>query len=167
MNFLWISLTLSRCCLFLCCDYIISYSEAFVKSFFWKKIEIQRYAQKISEFLVILYIYWPSQELHSVSWYGINLKTPFIHLYTDYTLIMYIYTCVQRVFQGLYNDQKRPDRSEGVRTPYKTRKRSDWYLYYYRLYARLCGVLASRAYQNKVSYFIIVKRKKFHFNNCK
>lgn len=37
--------------------------------------------------------------------YGISLKTPFIHLYTDYTLIMYIYTCVQRAFRDLYNDK--------------------------------------------------------------
>ena len=37
--------------------------------------------------------------------YRINSKTPFIHLYTDYTLIMYIYTRVQRVFPDLYNDK--------------------------------------------------------------
>ena len=30
---------------------------------------------------------------------------PFIHLYTDYTLIMYIYTCVRRAFPDLYNDK--------------------------------------------------------------
>lgn len=37
--------------------------------------------------------------------YGIDSKTPIIHLYIDYTLIMYIYTCVQRVFPDLYNDK--------------------------------------------------------------
>ena len=35
MNFLWISLASSRCCLFLCCVYIISYSEAFVNINFY------------------------------------------------------------------------------------------------------------------------------------
>ena len=30
---------------------------------------------------------------------------PFIHLYTDYTLIVYIYTCVRRAFPDLYNDK--------------------------------------------------------------
>ena len=30
---------------------------------------------------------------------------PFIHLYTDYTLIMYIYTCVRQCFPELYNDK--------------------------------------------------------------
>ena len=37
--------------------------------------------------------------------YGIDSKTPFIHLYTDYTLIMYIYSHVQRIFPELYNDK--------------------------------------------------------------
>ena len=35
VNFLWISLTSPRCCLFLCCDYIIPYSEAFVNIDFY------------------------------------------------------------------------------------------------------------------------------------
>ena len=35
MNFLWILLTSLRCCLFLCCDYIISYLEAFVNINFY------------------------------------------------------------------------------------------------------------------------------------
>ena len=35
MNFLWISLTSSRCCLSICCDYIIPYSEAFVNINFY------------------------------------------------------------------------------------------------------------------------------------
>ena len=30
---------------------------------------------------------------------------PIIHLYIDYTLIMYIYTCVRRVFWDLYKDK--------------------------------------------------------------
>ena len=37
--------------------------------------------------------------------YGINLTTPIIQLYADYTLILYIYTYVQRVFSDLYNDK--------------------------------------------------------------
>lgn len=37
--------------------------------------------------------------------YEISLKTSFIHLYTDYTLIMYIYTCVRRIFPDLYRDK--------------------------------------------------------------
>ena len=47
--------------------------------------------------------------------YGINLKTPIIHLYTDYILILYIYTRVQRVFSDLYNDKN-------VQTAYKPRE---------------------------------------------
>ena len=39
---------------------------------------------------------------------------PFIHLYTDYTLIMYIYTRVWRCFPELYNDKN-------AQTAYKTR----------------------------------------------
>ena len=35
MNFLWISLTSSRCCLSLCCDYIIPYSESIVNINFY------------------------------------------------------------------------------------------------------------------------------------
>ena len=48
--------------------------------------------------------------------YGINPKTPFIQLYADYTLIMYIYTRVRHCFRDLYNDknvqtvQKAPER---------------------------------------------------------
>ena len=30
---------------------------------------------------------------------------PFIHLYTDYTLIMYKYTRVRRIFPDLYKDK--------------------------------------------------------------
>lgn len=30
---------------------------------------------------------------------------PFIHLYTDYTLIVYIYTCVRHAFSDLYRDK--------------------------------------------------------------
>ena len=37
--------------------------------------------------------------------YGINLKALIIHLYTDYTLILYIYTCVRHCFPDLYNDK--------------------------------------------------------------
>ena len=36
---------------------------------------------------------------------GINPEVSFIHLYTDYTLIMYKYTRIRRYFPDLYNDQ--------------------------------------------------------------
>ena len=55
--------------------------------------------------------------------YGINLKTLIIHLYTDYTLIMYIYTCVQRVFSDLYNDKNAQTAQKASERP--TRRGND------------------------------------------
>ena len=105
VNFLWTSLTLSRCCLFLCCDYIIPYSEAFVKSFFEKNWDSAICTKNKWVFSDIVYILVFLKVL-SGSWYGINSKTPFIHLYTDYTLFLHIYSRLfsqNHIFGGRVN----------------------------------------------------------------
>ena len=51
--------------------------------------------------------------------YRIDSKTPIIQLYTDYTLILHIYTRIRHCFLDLYNDknaqtvQKAPERPTG------------------------------------------------------
>lgn len=104
MNFLWISLTSSRCCLSLCCDYIISYFLEAVNRFFEKNWDSAICTKNKWVFSDIVYILTLARVAFGGR-YGIDSKTPFIHLYTDYILIMYIYTCVLRCFQDLYNDQ--------------------------------------------------------------
>ena len=74
-------------------------------SIFFKKIwDSAIYTKNKWVFSDIVYILTFSRVSFG-SWYGINPETPIIHLYTDYTLIMYKYTYIQRVFSDLYNDK--------------------------------------------------------------
>ena len=91
-------------CPSLYCDYIIPYFLEVVKRFFEKIWDSAICTKNKWVFSDIVYILTFSTASFG-GWYGISLKTPFIHLYIDYTLILYIYSHVRRVFPDLYNDQ--------------------------------------------------------------
>ena len=118
-----------------------------------KKFEIQRYAQKISEFFSdIVYILTLSRASFDelIGDKPKNAFYTFIHwLYID---SVYLYLCLA-LFSGFIKGSKRSDRLQGAYKPYKARRGSDYYLYYRGLYTRLYGVLTRRLNQNQVSYF--------------
>ena len=153
MNFLWISLTSSRCCLFLCCDYIISYSEAFVNRFFEKIWNSAICTKNKWVFSDIVYILTFSRVSFG-SWIRIKQEAPFIHLYTDYTLIMYNYTCVRRVFSGLYNDQNVQTAQKAPECPTR-RGNGQITIYIPGGFMRACGA-CTRLGHIKIKYHILL-----------
>ena len=86
--------------------------------------------------------------------YRIDSKTPIIHLYTDYTLIMYKYTCVQRVFSDLYNDQNAQNVQKASERP--MRRGNDQTTIYTPIgFMHVYGAF-SRVGKNKIKYHILL-----------
>ena len=86
--------------------------------------------------------------------YRINSKTSFIHLYTDYTLILYIYSHVRRCFPDLYND-KNAQTAQKASERRTTRGNGQTTIYIPMPFIHACSPFW-RLGKNKIKYHILL-----------